>query len=96
MNDDQAHAALRRMAQISHQMTSAMAAFGETMRHAMTEELAYERAMGRARALGLTEDQAREVIDAYRAGTLISGTVHDWELINEAMTRRALGQEWRP
>ena len=56
----------------------------------------HETALDHGRCVGLTEEQAGEVIGVWRDYYATQPVRVQWRTIREAMTRRALGEEWRP
>lgn len=46
--------------------------------------------------LGLTEAEVVEVIDAYVASAMCRGATVPPQVVNEAVARRASGQQWEP
>lgn len=72
-------------------------ALGESMRAALISPRAVqdgirrEQAEQRGRCLGLTDEQTGEVIDAW---TTRIGRITDWQIVDDALVRRAFGEEW--
>jgi hypothetical protein len=55
-----------------------------------------ERTTLHGRALGLTDEETREVIDAWIAWYGIRPDEFPWEVVERSLTLRGVGEEWRP
>lgn len=48
------------------------------------------------RALGLTDGETREVIDAWVAWYRVRPFEFSWDVVERSLSMRGMGQEWRP
>ena len=65
-------------------------------RHHLERALEYEQALGAGHAIGLSEDQTREVIEAWVAHYRSTPWPIDWAKVRKAIILRACDEEWRP
>lgn len=68
--------------------------FGSTRAVASAAEA--EATVTRGLAAGLTEAECREVVAVWTDYHRVRFAVLDWPMVGQAMTLRAMGEEWRP
>ena len=56
----------------------------------------WEFLLNHGRALGLTQDETREVFRTWQAAYQATPDPLDWSKVRSAVTLRACGEEWKP
>lgn len=62
----------------------------------LAEAARFQTAMTYGRVAGLSDEESRQVVDAWRRHHQARLSALDWDVVERSMVLRAMGEDWRP